>query len=199
MRARSDCTIGLPTTRRVAVLQKHRGAAPVGAQAIQVLAGEVAVMRRRAVAVARVTDRLGEQVAPLQPSVIAVHHAEPGDQPRHRDRHRPGARDAGGIALRGRGIRRRSRAVDDRGAPARGVEDRIKPVAAETRHHRLDDRERQRGRDRRVDRVAALAQRQQPGLRRQRMVGRDGAAPPDDQRPIAANVVHVGFSRCSAA
>ena len=67
----------------------------------------------------------------------------------------------------------------------------IERVAAEPRHHRLDHRERERGRDRRIDRVAAGAQRQEPGLRRQRVVRRDGAAPPDDQRPIAARFFHV--------
>jgi len=44
--------------RRAAVAQERRGAAPVGAQAGEVLGGEVAVMRRRAVALARVGDRL---------------------------------------------------------------------------------------------------------------------------------------------
>ena len=143
-------------------------------------------------------DRLGEQVAPRQLSVIAMHHAEPGDEARHRDRHRPGARDAAGIALRGGFTRRRTGAVDDRRAPAGCVEYSVEPVAAEARHHRLDHRQSQRRRDRRVDRVAAGAQCQQPGLRRQRMIGRDGAAPSDDQRPIAADVLHLvlpGFPR----
>src|SRR5205814_6565725 len=56
-----------------------------------------------------------------------------------------------------------------------------------------DDAERERRRERGVDRVAAGAQRHETGLRRQGVVRRDSAAPPDDQGPITADVlVHAG-------
>ena len=176
---------------RHAVRQEDRGAAPVGAEGREMLAGEVPVMRGRAEPVACVMDGFGEQVAPRQTAELAVHRAEAGDHARHRDRHRPGARDAAGIALGGRGKRRRAGGVEHHGAARPGIEHVIERVAAEPRHHRLDHRERERGRDRRIDRVAAGAQRQEPGLRRQRVVRRDGAAPPDDQRPIAAHFFHL--------
>ncbi len=177
--------------RRRSIVEKHRGAAPVGGKGRAMLAGEVPVMRGRAEAVAGVMDRFGEQVMPRQPAELAVHRAEPGDEARHRDRHRPGARDAAGIALGGRRQRRRAGGVEHHRTPARGIEDMVEPVAAEPRHHRLDHRERERGRDRRIDRIAAGAQRQQPGLRGQRVVRRDGAATPDDQRPITAQVLAI--------
>ena len=63
----------------------------------------------------------------------------------------------------------------------------IEPVAAEPRHHRLDNRERHRRRDRSVDRVAARPQRQEAGLGGERMIGRDGPARPDDHRPVGTH------------
>ncbi len=185
--------------RRLAVVEEHRSAAPVGTQGRAMLAGEMPVMRRRAEAAARVIDRLGEKVAPRQPAELAMHRADSGHHAWHRHRFGPGARDSPGIALGGRRTRRRAAGVEHHGAAGRGVEDVIEPVAAEPRHHWLDHRKRERGRDRRVDRVAAGAQRQQPGLRRQRVVRRDGPAAPDDQRPIAARFVrHHLLSRWRA-
>ena len=64
--------------------------------------------------------------------------------------------------------------------------DLVEAVTAEPRHHRLDNGQCHRGRDRRVDGVAAGAQCHQPRLGRERVIRRDGTTPPDDQRPIAA-------------
>jgi hypothetical protein len=104
----------------------------------------------------------------------------PGD----RNRQRSNARNAAGIALRERGRRGGAGAVEDDGAAGRLVVNMVEPVTAEPGHHRLDHGERRRRRDRRIDRIAALPQGQQSGLSRQRMVCRDAAAAPDDQRPV---------------
>ena len=183
----------MPDRRRGAVGEERDGAAPVGAQGREVLAGEMAVMRRRAKPVTGQPDRLGAKFGPGQPSVFAVHHAEPGEHAGHRHRERAGARNAAGVALGGRGKRRRAGAVEHDGAAALRVEHMVEGVAAEPRHHRFDDAERERRRERGVDRVAAGAQRHETGLRRQGVVRRDSAAPPDDQGPITADVlVHAG-------
>ena len=144
-------------------------------------------------------DRLAKEVAPRQPAEAAVHRREPGNRARHRNRQRPGARDAAGIALGRRRRRSRAGAVEHDGAPARLIEDVVKAVAAEPGHHRLDDAQRHGGRDRGVDRIAARPQRQQPGLRRERVVGRDGAAPSDDDGSIRAHFVGHFCSPSSAA
>jgi hypothetical protein len=148
-----------------------------------IFVGEVAIGPRRPKPVAGIGDRFTEQITPGEPAQAAMHPAEGGDHARHRHRHRPGARNAGGIALRRRHARRWAGTVEHDRAAARLVEDMIKRVAAEPRHHRLDDREHEPGRDRGVDRVAAGAQCQEAGLGRQRMVRRHRAAPPDDQWP----------------
>ncbi len=117
-----------------------------------------------------------------------MHHVERGEHSRHRHRQRPDARDAGGIALR-RGRGRGGAAAVEHDGPAGCLPiDLVEPVAAEPRHHRLDNAECHRGRDRRIDGVAAGAQRQEPGLRRQRMVRRDGAAPADRERPVGTHL-----------
>jgi hypothetical protein len=64
----------------------------------------------------------------------------------------------------------------------------VEPVAAEPRHHRLDDCKRHCGRDRRIRRVAARAQRQEAGLGGERMVGRDGPARSDDYWPVGPDL-----------
>jgi hypothetical protein len=183
----------MPDRRRGAVGEERDGAAPVGAQGREVLAGEMAVMRRRAKSLTGQPDRLGAKFSPGQPSIFVVHHAEPGEHAGHRHREGAGARNAAGVALGGRGKRRRAGAVEHDGAAALRVEHIVEGVAAEPRHHRLDDAERERCRDRGVDSIAAGAQRHEPGLRCQGIVRRDSAAPPDDQRPITADVlVHAG-------
>ncbi len=132
-------------------------------------------------------DRLGEQVGPRQPAICSMHLAERRHGARHRNRHRAGARDPAGVALRRRQGGGGARAVEHDGAAGRLVPYMVEPVAAEPRHHRLDDGERHRRRDRRIHRIAARPQRQEAGLDGERVVGRDGAAPPDDHRPVGTH------------
>ena len=129
-------------------------------------------------------DRLGEEVPPGQPAKAAVHRAEPSHGARNGDRQRAGARDAAGVTFWRRRGRGGAGAVEHDRAAGRLIVDVIEPVAAEPRHHRLDDGERHRRRDRSVDCVTARPQRQEPGLGRERMIGRDGPARPDDHRPV---------------
>jgi len=158
------------------------------------------VVRRRAEALERQADRLGAELGPGQPAVVAMHRAEPGEHARHRHRERAGARDTGGVALGSRGAGRGAGAVEHDGAAALRVEHMVEAVAAEPRHRRLDDGQSERSCDRRIDGVAAGAQRQKAGLCRERVVRRDGAAPADDQGPITADFLgHAGsVARCNA-
>ncbi len=171
---------------------EERGAAQrIGSEHGQALAGEIPVGVRDREPVARVADRRVEQPRPGQAAMRRMHHLERRERARHRDAARPAHRHAGGEPLRQGGGGRRTRAVIDlrRAAPSQvGV---IERVAAEARHMRLDHE--QRGGDRHggVERVAAAAQRVEPGLRRQRVIGADRAAPSHDERSVAAcEVLH---------
>ena len=133
-------------------------------------------------------DRLPGAVGPGQPPRPPVQHPQAGQHPRHRDRERPGQRDAVAIALEGRRGRRRAGRVDHLAAPAGAVEDVVEAVAAEAGHGRLDHGQRERRRHRRVGGAPAGPQRLQARLGGQRMVGGDRAAAAHDQRPVGGPV-----------
>ena len=173
--------------RRLTVGEKSRGAARVRHQSRPVFIGEMAVGAGGAKAVAGKGDRLGEQVAPRQAAVGSMHLAERRHGAGDRYRQRTSARDAAGVTFWRGGGRGGAGAVEHDGAAGRLVVYMIEPVATEPRHHRLDNRERHRRRDRSVHRVAARPQRQEAGLGGERMIGRDGPVSSDDHRPVGTH------------
>src|SRR6516164_11174314 len=101
--------------------------------------GEVAVMWGDGEAVTRKGDGLGEELAPGPSAEALMHRSDPGKHAGYRDRKRPDPRNAPGITFWSRGRRRRARTVEHDGAPARLFVDLVEAVAAQPRHHRLDD------------------------------------------------------------
>ena len=170
--------------RRAPVAEKHPGAARVGAEGADLLAGEVPAGASRAEPVARVVDRSLEERGPRAPAEPGVHRAPRAHRAGDRDGQGPGHRDAGRVALRRRRARRGAGPVEDDRLAGPPDVDVVEAVAAEARHERLDDGERGGHRHRRVDGVAAGLEREEAGLGGERVVRRDGAPPPDDQRTV---------------
>src|SRR5262249_60669561 len=92
---------GSAQRRYVPVAQESRLAARIEIERWAIFAGEMAIVRGGGKPVAGEADRLRKEVGPGQPAKDAMHRAEPGYHTRHRDRKRPGARNAAGITLRG--------------------------------------------------------------------------------------------------
>ena len=158
----------------------------------------MAVVWRDGEAVARKGDGLREELAPRQSAKALMHCRDPGEHAWDRDRKRPDPRNAAGITFRSRGRRSGARAVEHDSARARLFVDLVKAVAAQPRHHRLDDGQCHCRCDGRVDCVPTGPQRHQPGLGRERVVCRDRPASSDNQRTIAARFnVHVHLLRHS--
>src|SRR5262249_43360794 len=151
--------------RRRAICKEKPRARRIGQQRRAVFFGEMAIAARRAEAVAREGDCLLEQVTPRQAAKALMHLIERGERARDRNRERPRARDGVRIALGRRRGRGGAGAVEHDRAAAGLFVNLVKTVAAETRHHRFDNTQRYRRRDRPIDRAAAGAQRQEPGLR----------------------------------
>jgi hypothetical protein len=125
--------------RRLARGEKGGHALPIDQQGRAILGRKVTVSAGRGKAVAGKADCLFEKIAPGQAAELAMHHVEPGERARHRYRQRPDARDDAGIMFRRGRSRGGTAAVEDDGAARGPPIDLIEPVAAEPRHHRLDD------------------------------------------------------------
>ena len=104
-----------------------------------------------------------DELAPRTRSESFVHRVESGHESRHRRRLRAGERTAGGTFRRGR---RGFAKIERPDAAGFGVVVRQESAAAEARRFRLEHRQRERNGDRRVDRIAAVAQNAQADLRR---------------------------------
>ncbi len=148
--------------------------------------------RRNGEALPRVADRRPEELAEGQPPE-PLGQRRPG---RHRARHRHalpaplGHRRAPGEALRRPAGGRAARAVQ--AVERLPVPEDRKGVAADPVAGRLDDRQRDRRRHRRVDRVAAAQEHPEPRLRRQRLRGRDHVSGQDRNpaRRIGSREIH---------
>src|SRR3984893_18572647 len=103
------------------------------------LTSEVAVVRGGGEPAALKGDRLDEEIAPRQSTKAPMHRLDPGEHTRNRDRQRPDARNAAGVALPCRYFRGGSGAVEHNGTPGRLLVVMVEAVTAKPRHHRLHD------------------------------------------------------------
>ena len=137
--------------------------------------------RRDREALLRQLDRRLEQLRPRQAPMLPMHELQHAHRPGHADRE---PADDRLLELHGRAVRvqehvgrRRGRrglaAVIGRERLALAVEGEQEPAAADAGGLRLHQRQHHLHGDRRIDRIAALAQDVEPGLRRQRIGGND--------------------------
>ena len=115
--------------------------------------------------VARIADRVREDVGRLERPEVAQQQHPRVERARHARRQRPGAGDRARGRAEGLDRRRRRRRPLAADHPRRAVPQQDRQIAARPVHVRLDDLQRQPGRHGGVERVAAALQNRHPGRR----------------------------------